>query len=138
LGRLGSVWQGIARYGKVFTMILYKTSNSQVLRRGLSMDVNITDNNFKAGNLKVISDMAAANINTHILTEKYIYIAMEHAYYAAKQGKYESLIIISELDLETNISISQSILEYLLNLEYDTTLIEDDKVRIIKFTWYCN
>ena len=102
------------------------------------MDINITDNMFAARSIKIISDKAAANVNTQILTEEYIQIAMEHAYNAAKQGKYESSIIISELDIETNISISQCILEYLSNLEYDTTLIEDDRVRIIKFTWYCN
>lgn len=96
------------------------------------------DNMFTARSFRAISDKAVAYVNTQILTEKYIHIAIEHAYNAAKQGKYESSIIISELNLETNISISQSILEYLSSLEYDTTLIEDDKVRIIKFTWYCN
>jgi hypothetical protein len=126
----------MARQG--FIPILYITHDSQVSSRGLSMDINITDNMFAARSIKIISDIAAANVNTQILTEKYIHIAMERAYNAAKQGKYESSIIISELDIETNISISQCILEYLSNLEYDTTLIEDGRVRIIKFTWYCN
>lgn len=129
--RSGMAWQG-------FISILYITHDSQVSSRGLSMNINITDNMFAARSIKIISDKAAANVNVQILTEKYIHIALEHAYNAAKQGKYESSIIISEKDLETNISISQYILEYLSNLEYDTTLIEDDKICIIKFAWYCN
>lgn len=34
------------------------------------MDKNICDNTFTAESLKVISDIAAASVNTHMLTEK--------------------------------------------------------------------
>ena len=99
------------------------------------MDRKITNMSFTAKNLKALSSNSVNMINISKLTEKYINIVMDHAHISARQGRYETSIMILESDSGMNKVIAHNILEFLTAREYKATLIEDDKVCIIEFSW---
>ena len=61
-------------------------------------------------------------------------MAMDYAHISANQGRYETSMMILESDSDVNKVIAHNILEFLSARDYQATFIEDDKVRIIKFS----